>query len=90
MTKRAKLEIIRDVLKIIQDNRNMIKTTPLLRKSQMSSKRFKEFYSELIEKRFVKEIIDEKHGRYVILTEKGYKFLERYRTIIDFIEEFDL
>ena len=90
MVKRGKLEIMRDVLKIIQDNRNSIKPTPLLRKSQMSSAGFKEYYVELIEKGLIREIIDEKQDKYVILTEKGFKFLERYRAIVDFIDEFEL
>jgi predicted transcriptional regulator len=90
MVKRGKLEIMRDVLKIIQDNRNSIKPTPLLRKAQMSSVRFKEFYTELIERKLIREIVDEKHDKYLTLTEKGFKFLERYRTIIDFIDEFEL
>jgi predicted transcriptional regulator len=90
MVKRVKLEIMRDVLKIIQDNRNSIKPTPLLRKSQMSSLRFREFYLELIQKNFIREVVDEKQDKYVTLTEKGFKFLERYRTIVDFIDEFEL
>jgi len=90
MVKRAKLEIMRDILKIIQDNRNSIKPTPLLRKSKMSSVGFKEYYNELLEKKFIREIIDEKQDKYIILTEKGFKFLERYMAIVDFIDEFEL
>jgi len=90
MLKRGKLEIMRDVLKIIQDNRNSIKPTPLLRKSKMSSIRFKEYYNELIERNLIREIINERQDKYVTLTEKGFKFLERYRSIVDFIDEFDL
>ena len=90
MVKRGKLEIMRDILKIIQDNRNSIKPTPLLRKSKMSSTGFKEYYIELIEKKFIREVTLEKKDKYVILTEKGFKFLERYKTIVDFIDEFDL
>jgi predicted transcriptional regulator len=90
MAKRGKLEIMRDVLRIIHDNKNSIKPTPLLRKSQMSSSRFKELYFELLEKEFIIELIDSRQDKYVSLTEKGFKFLERYRTIVDFIQEFDL
>ena len=46
--KRGKLEIMRDILKIVQDNKNSIKPTPLLRKSKMSSSGFKEYYIDLI------------------------------------------
>lgn len=90
MEKRGKLEIIRDILKTIQDNKNSIKTTPLLRKSNISSKRFKDYYNELLERGLIREIIDKKNNKYVMLTEKGFKFIERYKTIIDFIDEFEL
>lgn len=89
MSKRAKLEIMRDILKIIQNNRNSIKPTPLLRKSGLSSQRFKEYYLELLEKKLLKE--ETRHsGRFIILTEGGFRFLEKYKTIVEFIEEFNL
>ncbi|MEN9626734.1 MAG: hypothetical protein RL557_1062 [archaeon] len=86
--KRAKLEIIRDILKIIQEH-NGIRITPLIRKSNMSSERFKEYYGELIRKEFVKEI-HLKGEKLISLTEKGSRFLEKYKMIIHFIEEFEL
>jgi predicted transcriptional regulator len=89
MVKRAKLEIIKDILKVIQENRNSIKLTPLLRKSKLSSAGFKEYYTELIQRNLVKEIGSGRE-RKVSLTERGMKFLEKYRTIIDFIDEFEL
>jgi predicted transcriptional regulator len=90
MTKRGKLEILKDILNIIRENRNLIKPTPLQRKSNMSSARFREYYPELINRGLIREIIDEKQDKYIILTEKGFKFLERYRAIVDFIDEFEL
>ena len=87
MVKRNRLEIIRDILKIIQDNHN-IKYTPLLRRANISSSRFKEYYLELIEKEFIKKITGK--NKPVILTEKGKKYLEKYQTIINFIDEFEL
>jgi predicted transcriptional regulator len=90
MVKREKLEIIRDILSIIEDNKNMIKITPLLRKSNLSSLRFKEYYKDLLEGQLVKEIIDKSENKHIILTEKGFAFLEKYKTIINFIDEFDL
>ncbi|MCX6741921.1 MAG: winged helix-turn-helix transcriptional regulator [Candidatus Pacearchaeota archaeon] len=88
-TKRGKLEIMRDILKIIRENKNLIKTTPLLRKSNLSSLRFQEYFSELKEKGFIRETED-KTGRSVSLTDKGFRFLERYQAIISFIDEFEL
>jgi len=87
MKKRNRLEIIRDILKIIQQNRS-IRTTPLLRKSNISSSRFKGYYTDLLEKEFIKEI----HGKSktITLTEKGNRYLEKYSAIVNFIEEFEL
>jgi predicted transcriptional regulator len=89
MAKRERLEILKDTLKIIQENRNAIRPTILLRKSKMSSSRFKQYYNELIAQGFIKETThnDEK---FASLADKGYRFLERYRSIIEFIDEFDL
>jgi predicted transcriptional regulator len=87
--KRGKLEIMRDILRIVRENRNSIKPTPLLRKSNLSSQRFQEYLAELKEKEFVREF-EAKQGKMVALTDKGFKFLERYQTIVDFIQEFDL
>jgi predicted transcriptional regulator len=89
MAKRGKLEIMRDILKIIRENKNLIKPTPLLRKSNLSSASFQEYFSELLEKGFIREIED-KNGKSIGLTDKGFRFLERYQTIISFIDEFEL
>jgi predicted transcriptional regulator len=89
MVKRGKLEIIYDILKIIQENNNSIKPTPLLRQSNVSTIRFKEYFSELIAKDFVREV-NHKGENFISLTDKGFKFLEKYKTIVNFIEEFEL
>ena len=44
MAKRGKLEIIFDILTIIKENHNLIKPTPLLRQSNLSSNRYKEYF----------------------------------------------
>lgn len=89
MSKRNKLEIIKDILEIIKSNRNSIKPTPLLRRTNISSSRFKNYFLELIEKDFIREV-NGKDGKRIMLKEKGFRFLERYRTIIQFIDEFEL
>ncbi|MBS3143772.1 winged helix-turn-helix transcriptional regulator [Candidatus Woesearchaeota archaeon] len=86
--KRGKLEIIKDILAIIQNSRS-IKLTPLLRKSNLSSKSFYEYFNELKEKELIKEIKDRKNKK-IIITEKGLDYLNKYKNIIGFIEEFDL
>lgn len=87
--KRDRLEVIYDILSIIQSNRNSIKPTPLLRYSNLSSQRFTEYFDELKEKGFVKEVED-KNKKFITLTDKGFKYLERYQMINDFIGDFNL
>ena len=90
MKKRGRLEIIKDILRVIQENRNSIKQTPLLRKSNISTAKFKEYSKELLEKEFIKETQNNYGDKTISLTQKGYDFLEKYKTIINFIEEFEL
>ncbi len=90
MVKRDKLEIIRDILRIIKDNHGHIKMTPLLRKSNLSSKRFADYRAELLRRELIQEIEDKKLGRQILITPKGMEFLEKYRTIVNFVSEFDL
>ncbi|MBE0523764.1 MAG: winged helix DNA-binding protein [Methanosarcinales archaeon] len=88
--KRDRLEVIYDILKIIRHHNNSIKPTPLLRYSNLSSQSFSEYLNELLEKGLLKEIIDEKGKKFLTLTDKGFKYLEKYKLILGFIEEFEL
>lgn len=90
MEKRERLEIIKDILNIIRENHNSIKPTPLLRKSNLSSNRFLEYIDKLKEKQFVREVMDKEGKRHIVLTEKGMRYIKKYQTIINFIEEFEL
>ena len=88
--KRERLAVIYDFLKIIRDNNNSIKPTPLLRKSNLSSQSFAEYFEELLSKGFVKELNNKKGRKVITLSDKGFKYLERYKFILGFIEEFEL
>lgn len=88
--KRDRLEVIRDFLEIIKNNGNSIKPTPLLRKSNLSSQRFIEYFEEMISKGFVKEEKDKKNRKFITLTDKGFMYLEKYSMITGFISEFEL
>ena len=89
MVKRGRLEIMYDILDLVKNSHNGIKPTPLLRKSNLSSSRFKEYYAEILEKGFIDEIknSDEKRIR---ISNRGLLFLEKYKIIIGFVEEFGL
>jgi len=88
--RRDRLEVIYDILKIIRNHHNSIKPTPLLRYSNLSSQSFSEYLDELLKKGFVKEITDENGKKFLTLTDKGFGYLEKYKLILGFIEEFEL
>jgi len=89
MEKRGKLEVVYDILNIIKNHKNSIKPTPLLRSSNLSSKRFQKYYSELLEKGLIREMTYN-NGKLVTLTDKGFEYLDKYKTITSFIEDFGL
>ena len=88
--KRERLEVIHDILRIIQERGNSIKPTPLLRYSNLSSQRFNEYLAELLEKGFVREAVDKKGKKYITLTDDGFRYIDKYKLIVDFIDEFNL
>ncbi|MBI4053193.1 MAG: hypothetical protein HY394_04100 [Candidatus Diapherotrites archaeon] len=88
--KRNRHEIIYGILKIVRDNHNSIRPTPLLRQSNISSQSFTEYFEELKAKGFIREEFDKDNRKYVSLTDKGFKFLEKYRVFSEFINEFEL
>lgn len=90
MRKRDRLEVVHDILKIVRDNHNSIKPTPLLRQSNLSSNSFSEYFKELKEKDLVREVIDKKGKKTISLTDKGFMYIEKYKSIIGFIQEFEL
>ncbi len=93
--KRERLEVIKDVLESVRANRK-IKPTRLLYASNLSPQMFKEYISELIEKEFIKlEIDDDKKSakqekRFFVLTKKGFEFLQEYKIIEGFVQNFGL
>jgi len=87
--KRERLDVIRDILQTIKQNRE-IKPTRLLYASNLSPQMFKEYINELIEKKFIKLDIDEKEKKTFSLTKKGQDFLQEYRVIEGVIENFGL
>jgi len=88
--KRDRLEVIYDILSIIRDHKNSMRSTPLLRYANLSSKTFSEYFSELLNKDLVRETMDKKGIKYLSLSDKGFLYLEKYKLIIGFINEFEL
>ncbi|MCK5149713.1 winged helix-turn-helix transcriptional regulator [Candidatus Pacearchaeota archaeon] len=87
--KRERLNVIKDILNAIKENRQ-IKPTRLLYASNLSPQMFKEYINELISKKFIKLDIDEKEKKTFSLTKKGQEFLQEYKVIENFVENFGL
>mgnify|MGYP003966010043 CR=1 FL=1 len=88
--KRERLEVIFDILKAIRDNNNSLRPTKLLFASNLSPQMFKEYLKELLEKEFVEKILDNKKTKFYSLTDKGFKFIEKYSIVLNFIYDFGL
>lgn len=86
--KRERLEIIRDILKVISDSRK-IKPTRLLYSSNLSPQMFKEYIGELMGKGFIAEK-KEGSSKLYILTPKGMGFLDQYGELEAVIKNFGL
>lgn len=87
--KRDRLELMYEILLAIRKNGNKIGPTRLLYASNLSSQMFKEYTGELLEKVMIKEV-EEKNKRFYTLTKKGNEFIEKYKDIIGFIDNFGL
>jgi predicted transcriptional regulator len=87
--KRERLAVIRDILNAVRTNRN-IKPTRLLYASNLSPQMFKEYINELITKKFISLEISKDEKKTFSLTKKGQDFLQEYRMIENFVENFGL
>ncbi|MCB9370375.1 hypothetical protein H6501_02140 [Candidatus Woesearchaeota archaeon] len=88
--KRDRLEVLYDILFLIKQHHNSIRPTPLLRFSNLSFKSFSEYETEIIKKKFVKVVEDDKGKKHYTLTDKGFEYIEKYKQIKEFIEGFEL
>jgi len=82
--KRERLEVIHDILLSVREHVR-IRPTRLLHSSNISPQMFKEYIDELMTKGFISQ--DEKD---IILTDKGFEFLEKYKEMREFIGRFGL
>jgi predicted transcriptional regulator len=85
--KRERLQIIFDILKAIQDGK--IKPTHIMYRANLSHEMMNIYINDLSSKRFIIECNDKK-GRTYNLTKKGFDYILRYKTIVDFIDTFGL
>ena len=88
--RRERLEVIYDFLDIIQHNHGSIKRTPLLRRINLSSQSFSEYFEELLTKGFIRILEGRKKDKFITLTDKGYRYVNKYKQFHGFIDEFGL
>lgn len=87
--KRERLEVIRDILNVVRQNRK-VKPTRLLYASNLSPQMFKEYVDELIRKKFIQVEITDGKNKIFSLNKKGQDFLIEYKAIENFVDNFGL
>lgn len=88
MKKRTRLEVIRDILSILRENRDS-KITPLIYKSNLSNNSIKPYLNDLLDNKMIEELVEEEK-RVFKITKKGNEFLEEFNKIKIFSESFGL
>lgn len=86
--KRTKLEIVRDILDILQKNRQ-VKITHLIYKANLSNNSIKPHLEYLLKNGFI-EKINYKDKRFFKITIKGNEFLQEFNKIKIFSESYGL
>lgn len=87
--RRSRIDIINDILEAIQRKGGKIKPTHLMYKANLSHKLMTSYLEELMEKALIQETM-EKTNRYLIITDDGYRFIEKFKQMKDFRESFGL
>lgn len=83
------MNIIHDILKVIKEKEGRIKPTHILYKSNLSQQTMKGYLNELILNGLIIEKTFENHKTY-ILTDKGNEYLEKYKSLTEFMDSFGL
>ena len=88
--KRGRLQIIHDILSAIRQKGGEIKPTHLLYKSNLSHQMMSDYLGDLIGKGFIEEKQINKRSKKYVLTNKGFDYLQEYKTVMRFVESFGL
>lgn len=88
--KRSRLEIIRDILKVIRESNNSISPTKLQRFSNLSFQMFEEYVNDLEKKGLIEAKPYKEKRKIYSLTDKGRAFLDKYQDFVNFLADFGL
>ena len=87
--KRDRISIIEDMLTSIQNKGGEIKPTHLMYKSNLSYNQMNSYLEELLQKDLVKKI-KKKNYDYIIITDKGFEFVNKIREMKEFEKTFGI
>jgi predicted transcriptional regulator len=87
--KRSRIDIITDMLISIQNKGGEIKPTHLMYKSNLSHTQLNLYLDDLVEKDLVSKT-KKKNYEYIIITDKGNKFLQKLMEMKEFERTFGL
>lgn len=87
--KRSRTDIIGDMLDVIQHKNGEIKQTHLMYKSNLSYGQLTSYLEELVDKHFVQKV-ERESNFYILITDKGNEFLEKFREMKQFERTFGL
>ena len=88
-SKRTRVDIILDMLKVISEKNGQIKPTHLMYKSNLSHVQMKQYLNEMIEKGLITEVL-EKEKKQIAITKKGRNFLTTVLQMKEFQKTFGL
>ncbi|MDD5193962.1 MAG: winged helix-turn-helix domain-containing protein [Candidatus Nanoarchaeia archaeon] len=87
-TKRTRLEVIRDILDVLQKNRN-VKITHVIYKANLSNNSIKPYLENLLKNKMIEHITTDGQ-KFFKITEKGMEFLQEFNKIKIFSDSFGL
>ena len=87
--KRTRIDIIEDMLSSIINKGGRIKPTHMMYKSNMSHSQIKSYLNDLVQKELVRKVKDGNYD-YIIITDEGYKFVEKLKQMREFEKVFGL
>jgi len=85
--KRTKLDIIESILTTLRDKNGRLKQTKLMYKANLSHTQMKLYLEDLFDKNMIIEEDIESY-KFIILTDKGYQFIEDLNKIREFEKAF--
>lgn len=89
MARRSRSNIINDMLDSIQVKGGRIRQTHLMYKANLSHNQLKLYLDDLLKSAMVQKVKN-KNCTYLIITDKGSEFLEKFRQMQEFEKSFGL